>query len=461
MPFLTSLARAARGSTRITFRTFIRTLTLVGVVGAVFAPSALAQTTPSTLTGETLTGTVNEASDRGCGGSGAFSASGAAAGPYPGTFTETGSVTFGEDSQLTANFTVTSGSTTVTGTKTVTSSGDSRGFCGGQPEQFGLRIVGGSGAYKATITTPAGTSTDEGTVTTDFVASNCTDLANSGQTFQCNGEGTQPPSGSVTQTFTSTRAQCADEHDNDTDGTVDFPDDQGCSSAEDDSEAPDAPQCSDRLDNDGDGETNFPDDQGCENAEDDSESPDAPQCSDRLDNDSDGKKNLNDPGCSSASDNSESPDPVTPPPPARECTIKGSSGNDIIRGTSGDDVICAGDGNDIVYGGGGNDTIYGGRGNDILRAEGGNDRLYGGPGADVLRGGAGRDYLSGAGGNDQLIGGAGNDRLVGGAGSDVLSGQDGADSLNTRDGVEGNDSASGGAGSDSCATDRWDARSSC
>ena len=256
--------------------------------------------------------------------------------------------------------------------------------------------------------------------------------------------------------------ECSDGLDNDSDGKTNFPADQGCENAQDDSEGPDAPQCSDRLDNDSDGQTNFPDDQGCDDAQDNTESPDAPRCSDRLDNDSDGKRNFpDDPGCSSASDNSESPDPATPPPPANPCTIKGTSGNDIIRGTSGDDVICAGDGNDIVYGGGGNDTIYGGRGNDILRGEGGNDRLYGGPGADVLRGGAGRDLLAGGGGNDQLIGGAGNDRLVGGAGSDVLSGQDGADSLTTRDGVEGNDVANGGAGEDSCETDRGDTRSSC
>jgi len=187
-----------------------------------------------------------------------------------------------------------------------------------------------------------------------------------------------------------------------------------------------------------------------------------PQCADGSDNDSDNKVDYpNDPGCSSASDDSESPDPVTPPPPARECTIEGTSANNVIRGTSGDDVICAGDGNDIVYAGGGNDAVYGGRGNDILRGEGGNDRLYGGPGSDVLRGGAGRDYLSGAGGSDQLIGGTGNDRLFGGPGADELSGQDGADYLNTRDSLRGNDAADGGAGDDSCDTDRGDRRTSC
>ena len=183
-----------------------------------------------------------------------------------------------------------------------------------------------------------------------------------------------------------------------------------------------SPQCDDNRDNDSDGQTDFPEDQGCENAQDDSESPD---------------------------------------PPARECTIKGTSGNDIIRGTSGDDVICAAGGNDIVYGGGDNDEIYGGRGSDILRGEGGNDRLYGGGGDDVLRGGPGDDRLSGGDGNDQVIGEDGNDRLGGGAGSDVLSGQGGRDYLNTRDNRGGNDIANGGAGDDSCETDRGDQRTSC
>ena len=225
-----------------------------------------------------------------------------------------------------------------------------------------------------------------------------------------------------------TPAQCSDSADNDSDGKVDYPDDQGCEDAEDDSESPDPPQCSDRLDNDEDGQTNFPDDQGCEDAEDDSESPDPPQCSDRLDNDSDGKTNFPaDPGCTSASDDSESPDPVKPPSPrpANPCTITGTRGNDIIRGTSGRDVICTGGGNDIVYGRGANDVIYGGSGNDILR------------------------------------GGDGSDRLIGGPGNDILHGDGGADSLNTQDAIRGNDVANGGAGDDSCATDPRDVRRSC
>lgn len=221
---------------------------------------------------------------------------------------------------------------------------------------------------------------------------------------------------------------------------------------------PPAKQCADGKDNDSDGKVDYPSDQGCSSAEDNTEAPDPPQCSDRVDNDSDRKNNFpNDPGCSSASDNDESDDPT----PARECTIMGTTGNDVIRATSRADVICADNGDDRVYGAGGDDRIWGGPGNDILRGEGGGDAIYGGPGKDVLRGEAGRDYLAGTDGDDQLFGGAANDRLVGGTGGDELFGNDGADSLTTRDSVEGNDAADGDAGDDSCETDRGDRRSSC
>lgn len=104
--------------------------------------------------------------------------------------------------------------------------------------------------------------------------------------------------------------QCKDGFDNDGDGDVDFPADQGCASAVDATEAPDPPECSDRIDNDADGRTNFPDDQGCASAADATEAPDPPQCSDRLDNDGDGRANFPaDPGCESAMDGTEAPDP--------------------------------------------------------------------------------------------------------------------------------------------------------
>ncbi|MCA1702586.1 MAG: proprotein convertase P-domain-containing protein [Actinobacteria bacterium] len=183
------------------------------------------------------------------------------------------------------------------------------------------------------------------------------------------------------------------------------------------------------------------------------------QCSDGRDNDRDGRTDYPaDPGCSSAADNNEANDPR---PPATQCTIRGTSGNDMIRGTRGDDVICAGAGNDVVYGRGGDDIILGGEGNDVLRGGDGHDRLSGGAGNDVLRGGDGNDRLSGGDGNDVLRGGDGDDRLVGGPGRDVLYGQEGRDFLDTRDDRRGNDVARGGPGDDDCETDRGDVRSSC
>jgi hypothetical protein len=96
---------------------------ILGVLrlGAVDAQAA----TPSSLTGETftsqrvtgstLTGTCNDE-----GGSFSFSVSGTAAGPFAGTFTESGSFTAHPDGFLidfSSTFTITSTSGTVTGTK--------------------------------------------------------------------------------------------------------------------------------------------------------------------------------------------------------------------------------------------------------------------------------------------------------------------------------------------------------
>lgn len=63
---------------------------------------------------------------------------------------------------------------------------------------------------------------------------------------------------------------CADGQDNDGDGLVDFPNDPGCSAADDGDET-DPPQCSDGKDNDGDGLVDFPNDKGCTGAEDNDE----------------------------------------------------------------------------------------------------------------------------------------------------------------------------------------------
>lgn len=63
---------------------------------------------------------------------------------------------------------------------------------------------------------------------------------------------------------------CADGQDNDGDGLVDYPNDPGCSAADDGDET-DPPQCSDGKDNDGDGLVDFPNDKGCTGADDNDE----------------------------------------------------------------------------------------------------------------------------------------------------------------------------------------------
>lgn len=111
------------------------------------------------------------------------------------------------------------------------------------------------------------------------------------------------------------KAQCNDGKDNDGDGMVDFPDDPGCTSAEDDSEnSPPAPQCKDGRDNDGDGKIDFPDDPGCYAPNQDDETDDCPdgplcpQCSNGKDDDGNGQTDYPaDTGCSSAADNDEYP----------------------------------------------------------------------------------------------------------------------------------------------------------
>jgi hypothetical protein len=103
--------------------------------------------------------------------------------------------------------------------------------------------------------------------------------------------------------------QCSDERDNDRDGLIDFPNDPGCSSPQDDDETNGGtpPQCSDGTDNDGDGYIDYPRDPGCTDRNDDDETNSSnPECSDGVDNDRDGKVDFPaDTGCTSGSDDDE------------------------------------------------------------------------------------------------------------------------------------------------------------
>ena len=115
----------------------LRLLVLATAAFAVLAPAAQAQTVPESLMGEALlaggenpggTGSF-DVSPCNADGSFSFSAFGVAVGPYPGTFTETGTVTplatpLPDGTNLAAfeaSFTIDSPSTgtTITGTKTM------------------------------------------------------------------------------------------------------------------------------------------------------------------------------------------------------------------------------------------------------------------------------------------------------------------------------------------------------
>ena len=176
------------------------------------------------------------------------------------------------------------------------------------------------------------------------------------------------------------------------------------------------------------------------------------------------------------------------------CTIKGTSGDDVLVGTDGNDVICGGKGNDTLRGKGGDDTLEGGSGQDTadfsgssagvaaslstksatgegsdsligvenltgslhkdtltgnsgantLGGDSGADTVTGGDGNDELLGSAGNDTLNGSRGNDTLRGEGNNDSLKGGGGDDGLYGGSGDDALDSKDSVSGNDSLDGG-----------------
>src|SRR5690242_15418727 len=107
------------------FTSTAATAVLLGL-SVVGAPVASAQSTPPpTLSGETLTALIVGGGGLQCGSTGPFSftTSGTATGPYPGTFTETGSGTVNPlgtafTGSVTATFTIYSATGKVTGTKT-------------------------------------------------------------------------------------------------------------------------------------------------------------------------------------------------------------------------------------------------------------------------------------------------------------------------------------------------------
>ena len=76
---------------------------------------------------------------------------------------------------------------------------------------------------------------------------------------------------------------------------------------------------------------------------------------------------------------------------AREATITGTEGPDILRGTPGNDVILGLGGDDVVFGGKGNDRICSGDGADSIRGGPGADRIDGNADADTIAAGGGKE----------------------------------------------------------------------
>jgi len=137
------------------------------LVAALSVAASAVAATPPTLTGEFLTG--NQPSADTCsfgGGTVSWDLSGAASGPYAGTFTETLTIDYGPVgtdglSPITsgsATFTITTADSTVTGTKAIT---DGTVDCTGEGSFFGSKF---GGTYSATISAPGGGFHDEGTI---------------------------------------------------------------------------------------------------------------------------------------------------------------------------------------------------------------------------------------------------------------------------------------------------------
>jgi hypothetical protein len=170
-------------------RRFLLVASLVVAAVVAAAPSATADVPPAELTGEAffafeipvesgsseITGTCNPTGVSNF----SFHVTGFAAGPFPGSFDESGTFSVGPAPtfgllSFQSSFTILAADATITGTKTLTSGGVAFGVC----NSF---IVGGDLAiptdnvqmqatvdYTAQITTVAGTSTDTGTSFVDY-----------------------------------------------------------------------------------------------------------------------------------------------------------------------------------------------------------------------------------------------------------------------------------------------------
>ena len=148
----------------------IAAASVIALVLVVALPAAASAA--STLTGETLIGSSGQGDDAACPASYSVSGTAIASSPYPGPFQESGTWTDHPTAHFSANFTITSGTTTITGSKSGTpGSGGVSGsiFCdSGTGTGANAALTGVP--YTATIQTPNGNFHDEGvsTVTADI-----------------------------------------------------------------------------------------------------------------------------------------------------------------------------------------------------------------------------------------------------------------------------------------------------
>jgi hypothetical protein len=145
-----------RGTTILTSLIFV-----FGIVVVVVVPASTASAATPSLSGEVLKGTdvlTGVCPPPGDAGSLPYTASGTASGPYPGTFTETGYWELDLEvlSAFHASYTITSGSTTITGTADYAASAFAA--CDG-------RMYNELASYAASI---SGTATDSGTSTVNI-----------------------------------------------------------------------------------------------------------------------------------------------------------------------------------------------------------------------------------------------------------------------------------------------------
>jgi hypothetical protein len=148
-----------RGITILTSLVFV-----LGMVVVVGIPASTASAAAPSLGGELLKGAdvvTGVCPPPGDAGSLPYSASGTASGPYPGTFTETGYWELDLEvlSAFHARYTITSGSTTITGTADYAASAFAA--CDG-------RMYNEPASYAASVASTGGTATDRGTSTVNI-----------------------------------------------------------------------------------------------------------------------------------------------------------------------------------------------------------------------------------------------------------------------------------------------------